>query len=53
MTYEFPRMDMFEKALDTLDPEDIAKIRDEYLDSVHKYEQKDRQVIQKISTKKE
>lgn len=40
MTYEFPRMDMFEKALDTLDPEDIAKIRDEYLDSVHKYEQK-------------
>lgn len=40
MTYEFPRMDMFEKALDTLDPEDIAKIRDEYLDSVHKYDQK-------------
>lgn len=40
MTYEFPRMDIFEKALDTLDPEDIAKIRNEYLDSVHKHEQK-------------
>lgn len=40
MTYEFPRMDMFEKALDTLDPEDIAKIKDEYLDSIHKHEQK-------------
>lgn len=40
MTYEFPRMDMFEKALDTLAPEDIAKIRDEYLDSVHKHDQK-------------
>lgn len=53
MTYEFPRIDMFEKALDTLDPEDIAKIRDEYLDNIRKYDQKDRQIMQKISTKKE
>ena len=31
MTYQFPPMDIFEKALNTLDEEDIAEIRNEYL----------------------
>ena len=34
MTYKFPSMDMFEKALDTLDEEDIAEIREDYLYNV-------------------
>lgn len=38
MTYQFPPMDLFEKALDTLDESDIAKIRNNYSQNVFENE---------------
>lgn len=38
MTYQFPPMDLFEKALDTLDESDIAKLRNDYLQNVFENE---------------
>lgn len=38
MTYQFPPMDLFEKALDTLDESDIAELRNDYLQNVFENE---------------